>query len=205
MGGSPIMTEGVSDKACCLGCGYLLRDLPNPICPECGRGFDPLDEATYDAHPVRRRRRRRIRSMIIGAVIGGLLVSFVPRKLATSSITFTCATCNHRLTVKRFEPFTLHWLPIRYPGFSWTTQPVAGTTKVVMPPPCTIHAYGISVVFEMPIGLCTGSCSGSVGSVPVINGQDVTPETASSVLEAMMNPDNMGSTITTGPAAATGG
>ena len=22
---------------CCLGCGYDLRGLPSPICPECGR------------------------------------------------------------------------------------------------------------------------------------------------------------------------
>jgi hypothetical protein len=30
----------------CLGCDYLLRDLPTPRCPECGRPFDPLDPTT---------------------------------------------------------------------------------------------------------------------------------------------------------------
>ncbi len=31
----------------CLGCGYILDGLPEPRCPECGRGFDPEDSATY--------------------------------------------------------------------------------------------------------------------------------------------------------------
>jgi hypothetical protein len=32
--------------ASCLGCGYLLRELPAPRCPECGRPFDPHDPDT---------------------------------------------------------------------------------------------------------------------------------------------------------------
>lgn len=31
----------------CLNCGYDLRGLPEPRCPECGRGFDPDDPRTY--------------------------------------------------------------------------------------------------------------------------------------------------------------
>lgn len=31
----------------CLGCGYLLRGLPEPVCPECGRAFDIEDPSTY--------------------------------------------------------------------------------------------------------------------------------------------------------------
>jgi hypothetical protein len=31
----------------CLTCGYDLRGLPEPRCPECGRGFDPDDPATF--------------------------------------------------------------------------------------------------------------------------------------------------------------
>ena len=31
----------------CLGCGYILEYLPEPRCPECGRGFDPDDPDTY--------------------------------------------------------------------------------------------------------------------------------------------------------------
>lgn len=40
----------------CLKCGYELRRLPEPICPECGRAFDPNDPSTF-ASPARRRRR----------------------------------------------------------------------------------------------------------------------------------------------------
>lgn len=32
----------------CLDCGYALRGLPTPRCPECGREFDPLDPATMN-------------------------------------------------------------------------------------------------------------------------------------------------------------
>lgn len=35
------------DRAVCLTCGYRLRGLPNHICPECGRAFDPADRRTY--------------------------------------------------------------------------------------------------------------------------------------------------------------
>ena len=35
------------DTSVCLDCGYSLRGLPSPICPECGRGFDPGNVATY--------------------------------------------------------------------------------------------------------------------------------------------------------------
>jgi len=31
----------------CLNCGYILDGLPESRCPECGRGFDPGDPATY--------------------------------------------------------------------------------------------------------------------------------------------------------------
>ena len=33
------MTVKVPDTAACLGCGYLLRSLPEPRCPEYGRMF----------------------------------------------------------------------------------------------------------------------------------------------------------------------
>lgn len=37
----------IPDSAVCLGCGYRLRGLPHPICPECGRSFDLSDAGTY--------------------------------------------------------------------------------------------------------------------------------------------------------------
>ena len=39
------------DHKRCLGCGYILDGLPEPRCPECGRGFDPDDASTY-ARPL---------------------------------------------------------------------------------------------------------------------------------------------------------
>ena len=35
----------------CLGCGYDLRGLPEPRCPECGRPFDPGDPPTFRKNP----------------------------------------------------------------------------------------------------------------------------------------------------------
>ncbi len=35
------------DHKRCLGCGYILDGLPEPRCPECGRGFDPARPETY--------------------------------------------------------------------------------------------------------------------------------------------------------------
>ena len=37
----------VPDSATCLQCGYSLRGLPEPVCPECGRAFFPGDPRTY--------------------------------------------------------------------------------------------------------------------------------------------------------------
>ncbi len=45
------MTEhdavAIPTDAVCLGCGYRLRGLGDPICPECGRSFDPDDATTF--------------------------------------------------------------------------------------------------------------------------------------------------------------
>jgi hypothetical protein len=36
----------------CRSCDYPLRHLPEHRCPECGRGFDPADPATFNPEPV---------------------------------------------------------------------------------------------------------------------------------------------------------
>ena len=41
------MALDIPDTSVCLNCRYLLRGLENPVCPECGRRFDPEDRATY--------------------------------------------------------------------------------------------------------------------------------------------------------------
>ena len=35
----------------CLACGYRLIGLPEPVCPECGRPFDPDNERTFSRKP----------------------------------------------------------------------------------------------------------------------------------------------------------
>lgn len=41
------MDLGIPAEAVCLKCGYALRGLHAPICPECGRAFEPADANTY--------------------------------------------------------------------------------------------------------------------------------------------------------------
>lgn len=40
-------TSHIPETAGCLECGYALRGLPEPVCPECGRGFDPSDPWSF--------------------------------------------------------------------------------------------------------------------------------------------------------------
>ncbi len=47
------------DGATCLGCGYPLRGLSEPRCPECGRTFDSADPFTIDSLASAQRRLRR--------------------------------------------------------------------------------------------------------------------------------------------------
>ncbi len=44
----------------CRGCWYVLDGLPLHRCPECGRTFDPTDEATYHAESRQARLARRM-------------------------------------------------------------------------------------------------------------------------------------------------
>ncbi len=41
------MAAPIPDDARCLDCGYRLKLLTGPLCPECGRPFDPQDRRTY--------------------------------------------------------------------------------------------------------------------------------------------------------------
>lgn len=54
----------ITDQAQCLGCGYLLRDLPEYRCPECGRPFLPNDPGTYFIATEQIGFVRRIRTVV---------------------------------------------------------------------------------------------------------------------------------------------
>ena len=45
------MDSQLPEDVHCLGCDYSLRGLPEPVCPECGRAFDPDDPSTYRRGP----------------------------------------------------------------------------------------------------------------------------------------------------------
>ncbi|XAL98519.1 hypothetical protein OT109_13130 [Phycisphaeraceae bacterium D3-23] len=50
----------------CLGCGYNLKQLTEPRCPECGRGFDARDRRTWgSARAFRFRRGARVAGWLL--------------------------------------------------------------------------------------------------------------------------------------------
>jgi hypothetical protein len=67
------------DDAFCIGCGYSLRGLHSPRCPECGREFDPKDSATMSlGAPLRAWQRAVLRPtswpVMLLAVLGTVLI-----------------------------------------------------------------------------------------------------------------------------------
>lgn len=62
------------DHKRCLGCGYILDGLPEPRCPECGRGFDPGDWQTYYV-PDPRAGRKLVIVALVGAAACALPVA----------------------------------------------------------------------------------------------------------------------------------
>ena len=49
----------------CRKCGYELRGLTTPRCPECGRTFDPANPRTYRRRPIQRWHRHVKRAVIV--------------------------------------------------------------------------------------------------------------------------------------------
>ena len=189
----------ISPEARCLGCGYLLRGLPEPVCPECGRRFDPLDASTFDAKPRARRRRSWIKRRSVALAIAWVTFGLFPRRMLKSDMTFTCTRCGALATVKRWEPKPPRWIPVRYPGIHWTSRasPSEGTTA----PGCDAHRYDVNVRFDLFIG---GWCSGrglyKRGEVVTFNDRPATLATAARVLKALTDPSNFGIAVGCGQA-----
>lgn len=51
----------------CLGCSHPLKGVTEPVCPECGRGFDPSDPRTFgeSPFPLRRAVARLAKAIIV--------------------------------------------------------------------------------------------------------------------------------------------
>lgn len=59
----------------CRGCSYLLKGLPEPRCPECGRRFDPGNRRTYRTRPFRQWARSSMRLFSWGALVVFTVIS----------------------------------------------------------------------------------------------------------------------------------
>lgn len=206
-----VPTTGRADmplSAACKGCGYLLRDLGNNVCPECGRAFDPADAATYVANPTVDRWRRRLVRLSVAVAVILIALAFCPRGFRRGILTVTCPDCGHQTIVRRWEIRAPIWLAVRYPGHSSTsvlqTDQVVGEYGQLIAPSiedggpgtvrtlCENHYYSATVRIASVGG---GSMIGSAGHVPVFNGMEVWPETAEAVLKTMMAPTARGFVI----------
>lgn len=72
-----------TESARCISCGYLLRGLPEPRCPECGRGFNPNDPTTMKIPGLRQRRARTFGGEMIKAAVAAALLSLAARHNGT--------------------------------------------------------------------------------------------------------------------------
>jgi hypothetical protein len=215
-----IPDEQAARDAWCKICGYLLCSLPEPVCPECGRGFNPNDSSTFESRPPALRRKRRIkRGIVAAAVLAVILYAVVPRDILKGTLTFTCSQCGDVVRVERRELKPPRWMPWRYPGVAWnaavassaattatpvptsgfvtmsdeTAIPSSSAQKPVSPKSCEPHLFNVSVRFDMHIGgWATGTGVLGPGTPLNINGVSTSPETARAVLENLMRPGNNG-------------
>ncbi len=77
-------TLAIPDAASCQKCGYCLRGLCDPRCPECGTSFDPSDPKTYTVGrpgSFVNSRWKLLTSCSVLAVVGNLVLGFPLRVL----------------------------------------------------------------------------------------------------------------------------
>lgn len=183
------MSVQVPELARCLTCGYLLRELDEPVCPECARRFDPEDPKTYNADPQKRKRRRLIMLAIILLLIGVGLTLW-SHNFMTAQMTFTLQDSGHIITFKRWELQPPEWLPLSYPGFHWRSD-----TKGNAPP-----REGEPFSFHIKAKYLQGWSNTFDGKVIDVNGIIVHPDNANEIMKALLDPGNRG--ISIGPRVA---
>jgi hypothetical protein len=102
-----------SDHKRCLTCGYILDGLPEPRCPECGRGFDPRDPSTFRGPPVHSCGTTTVWTVVLSWLIAGALglvligaaeadVMIVKRNLGAiwPMLGFAACACNFLVLLK---------------------------------------------------------------------------------------------------------
>lgn len=177
-------------EARCLTCEYLLRGLPESVCPECGRAFDPSDPSSYQIRPPHWRRRWWIKRGVAAFLVIFFLALFFPRKLLTGRITFTCPKCSESLRVSRYEPRPPRWIPFRYPGITWRSNLLSASPANTR---CVTHPYNFKVKFDLFIGgWASGTGTIQTAQPTTINGMVLTTSSADDVLKASMHPANNG-------------
>ncbi len=192
--------------ATCRGCGYLLRGLIEPICPECGRAFDPSDPTSYVPDPSVRNRRRWIIRISTAAVVAVVGFFIFPRGINKGDLTLTCPGCGYQVIVERWELAPPSWIPVRYPGYTSSatqrtnpkfanTAPKFAKTPKLPPsgmlsqslstPLCEEHYYNAKLRIKNKGYLWV---NGAKGRVPLCNGMRVHPGTAEKILKSLMAP-----------------
>lgn len=184
----------IPSEAQCLTCGYLLRGLPEPKCPECGRPFDPLDATTFEGDSQRRRRILWAKRLAVAAGITLVVFALAPRELLTAKMVFSCSRCGATTIVYRWEPVPPGWIRASYPAFPWTSKTPAGAKFTNSA--CDVHQYDVSVRFDMRNGgWATGQGGYNRGEVVTFNDHPATLPKAMDVLEALSIPSNNGITV----------
>ncbi|MCH7591672.1 MAG: hypothetical protein IH989_02675 [Planctomycetes bacterium] len=185
-----------SPDARCLSCGYLLRGLPEPVCPECARAFDPADPSTFDADPRKHRRRRLLIRIAAGLAIAALAAGLFPRGILKADVKFTCSRCNRLVTVTRWQLNPPSWISFPYPGINSREDSDAGIDTPTKRS-CD-HRYKFAIRSDLPIGgRVTGGGSLEPGELTTVNDVPLSLDTAPHVLRALLKPGNNG--ISVGP------
>jgi len=182
----------IPTDAQCLSCGYALRGLPAPVCPECGRGFDPADPSTFDPAPrTRRRRRFLVRGAVAVAVLAGA-AAFGPRDILKANASFTCTQCGKAEMVTRWQLNPPRWISFAYPGIE--SRKETTTTPSMPSNEACNHTYDFTIRTDLPIGGgASARMMGSLNSAPgTVNGAPLTFEDPSPVLRALLKPGNRG-------------
>lgn len=179
----------ILENAWCKGCGYHLRGLPQPVCPECGRSFDSDDTTTFDVISPYQYKRKRIKRTIISLIILIPLVAFFPRGIDIASITYTCKICSEKKSSKRYELYSPRWLHLRYPGIYWPGQ------KQLTPQAthCKRHLNQITVrLYTRTLWNLSGtpgsrgSATPAPGSIVFVNEFDATKQNDANILNSLM-------------------